>query len=121
MVKFRCRRSLTNKPVLTNYSRNQKNFAGPMFHTKFDEKSQNFKFIVSPAKLHRSKNRQGRGHIVPPSPHPPSHPPGKLGLIVISFLSQIALQSAINLASFICGKEISIMAESIIKPRNSIV
>ena len=46
---------------LLDYSTNQKNFVGPMFHTKFDEKSWNFKFIASTAKTHRPKNQQGRG------------------------------------------------------------
>ena len=57
-------RSPTNKLVWANYSTDQKNFTGPMFTIKLEEKSYKISFKALPFKIHWSKNRQ-RAHCAP--------------------------------------------------------
>ena len=59
-------RSLTNKPVWTNYWTDQTNFTGHMFNTKLEEKSNKITFKALPVKIQQSKNRQGRRNVPPP-------------------------------------------------------
>ena len=62
------RQSLTNKPVWTNYSTDQKNFTGHMFNIKLEQKSYKMKFKDLPAKIQQSKTNMGEerggGHKV---------------------------------------------------------
>ena len=53
------RQSLTNKPVWTNYSTDQKNFTGHMFNIKLEQKSYKMKFKDLPAKIQQSKTNMG--------------------------------------------------------------
>ena len=53
------RQSLTNKPVWTNYSTDQKNFTGHMFNIKLEQKSYKMEFEDLPVKIQRSKTDMG--------------------------------------------------------------
>ena len=53
------RQSVTNKPVWTNYSTDQKNFTGHMFNIKLEQKSYKMKFKDLPAKIQQSKTNMG--------------------------------------------------------------
>ena len=53
------RQSLTNKPVWTNYSTDQKNFTGHMFNIKLEQKSYKMRFKALPVKRQRSKTEMG--------------------------------------------------------------